>query len=369
VNYLGHVIRPGKLAVAEKNTSALKDAQPPATQSELRSFLGLCNVYRRFVPGFAKVAAPLNKLLRKGESQKLGVLTEEQLKAFDALRARLLDPPVLALPRADGRYVLDTDASQEQIGCCLLQEHPDCLRHPVGYWSRALTSAERNYSTTEQECLAIVSAILQLRPYLEGQKFIIRMDHHSLRWVLNLSDAQGRLARWRLRLLEFDFEVQYSPGREHHGADMMSRLCSPNPNVPVPTEMIDTEIPCSTVEAESDPTLLRVEDLVHEQLHDPECLQLSLSLGIGAMLDRDGFGTLGRVLPSGEFEVILPKSVAASTPLTVVQGTSFPNLDTCPCVRGDAHHLRREEYKGIQDNFSKPSAIVASTEVLGIAAR
>mgnify|MGYP003551043187 FL=1 len=116
------------------------------------------------------------------------------------------------------------DASDGQIGFCLSQKHPDGLRHPNGYWSRSLNPAERNYSTTEKDCLAIVWAILTLRPYLEGQMFLIRTDHHSLRWVLNLADAQGRLARWRLRLLEFDFEVEYSPGKEHHAADVMSRL-------------------------------------------------------------------------------------------------------------------------------------------------
>jgi hypothetical protein len=72
--------------------------------------------------------------------------------------------------------------------------------------------------------LAIVWAILKIRPYLEGQRFLIRTDHHSLRWLLNLSDAQGRLARWRLRLLEFYFEFEYSPGKEAHGPDTMSLL-------------------------------------------------------------------------------------------------------------------------------------------------
>jgi RNase H-like domain found in reverse transcriptase len=142
--------------VAEKNTKALKTARPPTTQSELRSFLGLCNVYRRFISGFAKIAAPLNALLRKGESPQLGVLSKEQLQSFDTLREKLLNPPILALPRKEGLFTMDTDASNEQIGCCLFQARPDGANHPVGYWSRGLTGAERNYSTTEKECLAIV---------------------------------------------------------------------------------------------------------------------------------------------------------------------------------------------------------------------
>jgi hypothetical protein len=130
-----------------------------------------------------------------------------------------------------------------------------------GVGRRTSNAAERNFSTTEKECLAIVWAILQLLPYLEGKKILIRKDYRSLRWVLNLSNEQGHLARWRLRLLEFDFEVEYSPGKEHNGADTMYRLpTSPqseiNPDIPVPA--IDTEIPCFSVTDEPAPILLTV---------------------------------------------------------------------------------------------------------------
>jgi hypothetical protein len=153
------------------------------------------------VPSFANIASPVNALLRKGERPELGIPTNEQLTTFNTLRDKLIHPPVLTLPKNEGRLVLDTDDSAEQIGFCLFQEQGSGLKLHVGYSSRSLNPAERNYSTTERECLEIVWAILQLRPYLEGQRFLKRTDHHSLRWVLNLSDAQGRLARWRLRLL------------------------------------------------------------------------------------------------------------------------------------------------------------------------
>ena len=159
VDYLGHVIRPGRLGVAEKNTNALKAAPLPRTQTELRSFLGLCNVYRRFVPRFSAIAAPLNALLAKGTPPQLGPLPSAAITAFNLLRERLLSPPVLALPRAEGALWLDTDASDGQLGCCLIQNQPDGKSLPLGYWSRTLNAAERNYSTTEKECLAIVWAV------------------------------------------------------------------------------------------------------------------------------------------------------------------------------------------------------------------
>jgi RNase H-like domain found in reverse transcriptase/Reverse transcriptase (RNA-dependent DNA polymerase) len=259
VSYLGHVIRPGKLAVAEKNTLSLRTVQPPSTQSELRSFLGLCNLYRRFVPWFAKIASPLNALLRKGESPQLVPFDKDQLEAFLTLKERLSNPSILSLPRAQGQYTLDTDALQDQIGCCLFQEQGEKPLKPIDYWSRSLAKAERNYSTTEKEFLAIAWAVIQLRPYLEGKRFIIRTDHHSLRWVLNLADAQGRLARWRLRLLKFDYEVKYSPSRSHHGADTMSRL---KPADATPSEKpVDTEITCFTVQSEDEPELVTLDRL------------------------------------------------------------------------------------------------------------
>jgi hypothetical protein len=82
--------------------------------------------------------------------------SSEQLAAFEKLRENLLNPPILALPRVEGTLTLDTDACDEQIGCALFQDKPDESKHPISYWSRGLMGAEKNYSTTEQECLDIV---------------------------------------------------------------------------------------------------------------------------------------------------------------------------------------------------------------------
>jgi hypothetical protein len=116
---------PRRLGVAEKNTEALKAAPLSRTQTELRPFLELCDVYRRFVSHFSAIAAPLNALLFKGMPPDLGHLSPAAISAFQAFRDRLISPPVFALPRAVGHLWLDTDASDGQLGCCVLQRQPD----------------------------------------------------------------------------------------------------------------------------------------------------------------------------------------------------------------------------------------------------
>ena len=121
----------------------------------MRSFLGACNVYRRFVPGMAKLAKPLNDMLKKGAEPDFSEPTVVQSEAFESLKAALVSPPVLALPRAGCSYIIDTDASLYQLGAVLLQVQ-DGEPRTIGYWSRGLNPAVRNYSATERECLSVV---------------------------------------------------------------------------------------------------------------------------------------------------------------------------------------------------------------------
>lgn len=200
----------------------------------------MCNVYRRFVRNCAPIARPLTKLTRKKLPAQLLVSDVKKAGAFEELKRRLTTTPVLALPKRDGQFVLETEACGNQVGCALLQQQPDGHFLPVGYFSRVLTPAEKNYSTTERECLAVVWACFLLRPYLEGEEFLIRTDHGSLRWLLSMDSSQGLLARWRLRLTEFKYKVCTRAGREHHCADIMSRLETQEADDSVNPE----EIPC-----------------------------------------------------------------------------------------------------------------------------
>ena len=212
VKYLGHVIQPGTLGIDPVATKALRNLEHPRTQTELRSFLGLCNVYRRFIRDYTRTAAPLNARLKKGQPFNLEPFELEEVEAFDRLIHTILSPPILALPVKGLPYSVDTDACDKQVGAALFQEYgtgDDSSRKPIGFWSRTLASAEKNYSTTEKECLAVVWAVKTLRPYLQGKHFTVHSDHASLRWLLEVAEPSGRLTRWRLRLGEFDCTVKY----------------------------------------------------------------------------------------------------------------------------------------------------------------
>jgi len=171
VQYLGHAIRPGRVHVLEKNLRALRGLQYPETQTQMKSSLGMCGVYRRFVADFAKIAKPLTAFTSTKIPKRLPPPREEESKAFEELRRRLLAAPILALPRRDGPYIVDVDASYEQLGCCLQQQQPDGKYHPIGYYSRALLPTEKNYFATKIEALGVVWAVTFLRSNLEGQSF------------------------------------------------------------------------------------------------------------------------------------------------------------------------------------------------------
>jgi len=120
VEYLGHVVRPGQLPVIQKNIKSLAQALPRRNQTELKSFLGMCNVYRRFIKDYAHIAKPLAKLTSKKLPHVLPSLDAAQLPAFEYLKERLTSTSILALPRSEGLFILDTNACAVQVGCTLL---------------------------------------------------------------------------------------------------------------------------------------------------------------------------------------------------------------------------------------------------------
>ncbi|GBL83266.1 Retrovirus-related Pol polyprotein from transposon 297, partial [Araneus ventricosus] len=219
VTYLGHVISAEGVKTDPGKIKAVVDWPRPETIHDLRSFLGLCTYYRRFVKNFSTIARPLHKLT---ETKSNFNWTEECEKSFNSLKQALTSSPILTYPRTDKDFILDTDASNEGIGAVLSQNIGN-EEHVIAYFSKSLGKPERNYCVTRKELLAIVKSIEHLHHYLYGQKFLLRTDHASLRWLLNFKEPEGQIARWIQRLQKYDFEIQHRKGTSHGNADALSR--------------------------------------------------------------------------------------------------------------------------------------------------
>jgi transposase InsO family protein len=217
--YLGHQVSEGGIHTDPGKIAAIKELQPPTTVRELRRCLGIASWYRRFVPNFATLVQPMSTLLKKGRKW---VWSEDQQRAFEALKTSLTQAPVLACPDFAERFTLQTDASDIGLGAVLTQQIQGTER-VIAYASRRLSVAESRYSTTEKECLAIVWAIRKLRCYLEGYEFDVVTDHLALKWLNSIENPTGRIARWALELQQFRFNVHYRRGDQNIVADALSR--------------------------------------------------------------------------------------------------------------------------------------------------
>ncbi|KAI2646047.1 Retrovirus-related Pol polyprotein [Labeo rohita] len=219
VTFLGHYVSAEGVATDEQKTVAVRDWPVPCGLRQLRAFLGLASYYRKFVPGFATVAAPLHQLTKKSQRFQWG---QEQQQAFDRLKEALCHAPVLAAPDPRLPFILDTDASNVGLGAILSQDGEKGER-VIAYYSRAFNRAERNYCVTRRELLAVVEAVSHFRHHLCGLPFVIRTDHASLHWLLSFREPEGQVARWIERLQEFQFTIQHRKGESHQNADGLSR--------------------------------------------------------------------------------------------------------------------------------------------------
>ena len=223
LQFLGHVIGKGMLQPPCNKITQIKDAKPPCTKKELRSFLGFVGYYRRFIPNFAALASPLTDLTKAKLPNRIE-WGDSQEESFKTLKAHLASSPILQLPNCDKPFCLRTDASNAGIGAVLLQENDETGdKFPGSYASRKLLPREKSYATVEKEALAIVLGIQKYEPYLYGREFVLQTDHQALTYLHRAKQTNARIVRWALTLQPYRFRVESIKSSQNVGADFLSR--------------------------------------------------------------------------------------------------------------------------------------------------
>ena len=228
VTYLGHIVTKDGIKPDPSKIKAVQKFLPPKNQKHIRMFLGLCGFYRRFIKNFAHTTKCLSDLLKKDSPF---IWTNEHQKAFEMLKQKLCEAPILTYPDIQGEYLLIVDASAKCLGGVLAQG-TEKKHNPISYWSRVLTQTEQKYSAYEREALAIYEAVKHFRQYLYASRFIILSDHKPL---LSMAEAENnaRVQRWRLKLQGYDYTIKHIVGKSNVIADSLSRL---------PTEICCTKL-------------------------------------------------------------------------------------------------------------------------------
>ena len=224
VNYLGHVLDKTGIRPDPKKLEAVRDWERPKTVTQVKSFTAFCNYYRKFVKNFAEVAKPLYRLTSKGVKF---AWEKEHEDAFQLLKTRLLQAPILALPNFRHPFVIDTDASETALGA-VLSQIIDGEERPIAFESRVLSKTEVNYATTKREALGIVQAMQWFRPYIYGSQCIVRTDHASLQWLFR-QNADGMTFRMIQKMQEYNYRIVHRPGEKHCNADGLSRRPNERP--------------------------------------------------------------------------------------------------------------------------------------------
>ncbi|GBG80057.1 hypothetical protein CBR_g30423 [Chara braunii] len=219
VLYLGHVLDGDNVKPEDCKIEAIRDWPTPCTLTELRSFLGLANYYRKFVRNFSTIAAPLRRLLRK---ETIWKWDKDCTSAMKKLKQALIEYPVLKVADPSLPFVVTTDASQYDIGAVLQQNDGNGYR-PVEFMSARMPFEKVAMSTYERELYALRQALEHWKHYLLGRHFKVYSDYETLRWLKTQAKMIPKLTRWAAEIDQYDFELKPVKGKYNVVADALSR--------------------------------------------------------------------------------------------------------------------------------------------------
>ena len=228
LKYLGHIVSPEGIATDPVKIAAIVKWPRPKTVTDVRSFTGFTNYYRKFIKGYAKIAHPLHKLT-SGENSKRKhkpVEWDERCQeSFEALKKLCSGCPVLAYADYKRPFVLHTDTSTTGLGAVLYQKQEDGMERVIAYASRTLNRAERNYDAHKLEFLALKWAVTDLfHKYLYGATFDVFTDNNPLTYILTIAKLDATGHRWVASLGPYNFNLHCKPGKQNSDADALSRI-------------------------------------------------------------------------------------------------------------------------------------------------
>ena len=236
VKYLGHVFSKNGIQIDSDRIKAIQLLKLPTNKKELQSILGMVNFLRPFIPNLSEMTASLRELLKEKVCFQW---LEMHTKALNEIKSKITTAPVLANFDVNKEITIQADASQSGLGCCLLQEN-----RPISFASRSLSNSEKNFAQIEKELLSIVFATTKFHNYIYGRNINVITDHKPLINLLkkNISDiASSRLKRLKIRLLKYNLNVSYTPGKYMFIADLLSRSYL-NDNQDITDEWINEEV-------------------------------------------------------------------------------------------------------------------------------
>ncbi len=225
ITHVGFIVDSEGARVDPMRTQSFRDMDTPSSVKGVQAVLGAMNYVRLFIPNFSVRAKPLTDLVggrKQGQRPAKFVWTEEAQLAFDDLKQAVTNTVPLVFLDYEKEIFIRCDSSQFGAGAVLFQFDSEGREHPVAYASRKYTMAERNYNTFQQEASVIVWALEKFAEFFQGHPVTVQSDHRNLAWIKR--SAMPQLTRWRIRLQDFDFKIEYLPGPQQICADGLSRL-------------------------------------------------------------------------------------------------------------------------------------------------
>ena len=238
IEFLGHVVSGEGVRISPSRIEAIQRLSKPTTTKELRRFLGTLNYVRDFLPNYSPTAKPLYDLLGGplARNKPLADWSHVHDEAFDATKALVNEATLLHFAHPDLPLFLETDASDNGIGAVLYQTDEHGTKTVISYISKAFSGASTRWTTAEKEAFAAYFAITKLRHQLLGRTFTILSDHRNL--IFMHSTTVPKILRWQLKLQEFDYRVEFIPGKDNVVADGLSRLnAMPDVSAPQPNQI------------------------------------------------------------------------------------------------------------------------------------